>query len=706
MLNTAPALVFLPPSPSPTAYTTLPTPAPAPMSRGLQHGQDDTRHRQRQGRGRRSRPPPHWFTLGTLRTLKKRLAHPPPPAEEERYFMFLAPRYNIPLEDVVADKHLPPLSLQDFEDYLQHVEGTPENLQFHLWVRCYRRLYNKWVETVLPTANLPSSSHGAYRSRDLWERLRYCQDRELKEQFSFAKAQFFESDGSMRLNIDDDLRQSVLSISNLPPKESQELTDKLPSFPNQPEPSIFDAILREVDAALQAACERFVRLAFCNSGLWHSCLGNLVGSGLLAAGLTLWSLGVGKVGSRGFVGGSLPLMWLGLWLMLQSLTGHCIGIYFIGDARQLYPHEAVRPLPVDIKPPPVYSLAPPSDEVPPPYLGNRKASGAPTFLPPAILASSPVPPRRSYQPWSYLNVGRRKSEGMLRMFGRRESADDANTMEMGILSKTENTEEIELKLPPPRKTKDVTRQSFNIEAPSTGDESGAMAGLAPPPPALMAVRRGGVDMSTGWEEQLESRQFHLQFSQSDVPDRPGEFTEENDFGIVVSEAFEEDGPHQYSPVYPPTQSYPFPQPDEIPATPRSTVDPPLPQTSTCGALAPLTPLIQVPECAARWRRTMPDIFAPTPRQEEVGSADALKRPEISNPTLDWVTRESSNRRGSRPLDQEASGPTKMWPWPRKLLGPMTLVHSPLVKRAHWVVTVRCAGVAMAVTCGMALGLIR
>ncbi|KAG8775350.1 hypothetical protein FRC12_001540 [Ceratobasidium sp. 428] len=73
------------------------------------------------------RPPPHWLTLGAFRSFGKRLMHPPP-SEKERYLLFVAPRYDVALEDVVADKHLPPLSLQDFEDYLKYVEGTPQNL--------------------------------------------------------------------------------------------------------------------------------------------------------------------------------------------------------------------------------------------------------------------------------------------------------------------------------------------------------------------------------------------------------------------------------------------------------------------------------------------------------------------------------------------------------------------------------------------------
>lgn len=32
------------------------------------------------------------------------------------------------LEDVLDRKHLPPLGLKDFEEWLVYVEGTPENL--------------------------------------------------------------------------------------------------------------------------------------------------------------------------------------------------------------------------------------------------------------------------------------------------------------------------------------------------------------------------------------------------------------------------------------------------------------------------------------------------------------------------------------------------------------------------------------------------
>lgn len=40
----------------------------------------------------------------------------------------IQPQYQVSLEDVLARKHLPPLGLKDFEEWLLFVDGTPENL--------------------------------------------------------------------------------------------------------------------------------------------------------------------------------------------------------------------------------------------------------------------------------------------------------------------------------------------------------------------------------------------------------------------------------------------------------------------------------------------------------------------------------------------------------------------------------------------------
>ncbi|KAG8724524.1 hypothetical protein FRC09_017625 [Ceratobasidium sp. 395] len=644
----------------------------------------------RDDRQTRPRPPPHWFTLGSFRSIAHRLRHPPPRATtEEHYFMFVAPRYKISFEDVVADKHLPPLSLQDFEDYLHHVEGTPENLYFLLWVRHYRRAHGAWAESVLPT--IPSSSKGTYRSRDLWERLAPCQDRQLKDEFVFAKSTFFDEHSPMRLDIPDELRRKVLHIRNMPPAETHVLTDKLPSFPQQPEPGHFDAVVAFVETRLRAAFDRFILLAFRNSGLWHSCIGHLVGVGVLASGLALWCTGIARGKGRAYVAASLPIIWMGVWFMLVSLNGHCLGVYVTGDARQLYPHEFVRPVPPDADPPPVYSIARTVDAPCPPssYVTSRRTSGASgTLLPVTSL------PRRTFS-----GVGRRKSEGgvgwwrresrgttrrlsegLIKMFGgrrdRRRDADrEACSVEEGS---TRTTEELEARLPPARKTKGLPRDSFALDVLSP------MEGPALPPSALTAARRGGVAGIEWGPSELEAGQYKVSFRPEERPDSPGDFSEENDFGIIVSEAFNEDEPYAYTPalVIPPMTT------DNVSATHESTSGP-------TTAVEPVSPVGPGAEYLAQRRMTMPDIFAPAPT--DTALEWVLKEARRQAPPPDSGSAEGGGGSGSR--DQ------RMWPWPRRLLGPMTIVHSPIVRRAHWEVTVRTAIVALVVTAGMALGLI-
>lgn len=52
------------------------------------------RPKRRQRRQRYTRPAPHWFTLGSLRSFGTRLWHPPPPAKEEHYAWFSECQYN------------------------------------------------------------------------------------------------------------------------------------------------------------------------------------------------------------------------------------------------------------------------------------------------------------------------------------------------------------------------------------------------------------------------------------------------------------------------------------------------------------------------------------------------------------------------------------------------------------------------------------
>ncbi|KAG9082172.1 hypothetical protein FS749_007060 [Ceratobasidium sp. UAMH 11750] len=359
--------------------------------------------------------------------------------------------------------------------------------------------------------------------------------------------------------------------------------------------------------------------------------------------MALWCAGVVRNGGRAFVAASLPFIWIGVWFMLVSLNGHCLGVYVTGDARQLYPHEFVRAMQLGAVPPPVYSLARPVEPVWPPSVGSsRKASGASGLLVPITS----VPPRTysgrrksegtgvgrcGNATWK--DGGRRMSEGLVKMFGRRAGE------RKDWVEPTERIEMGGLELPPARRTKDLPRESFTLEVLPPMDGPAAL------PTALTAARRGGI---AGLEWEPEAGRFQAPFRPDEELDSPGGFTEENDFGIIVSEAFDEHEPYAYTPAHAPSES------DSGP-----------------------TPIEPSPEYLAQRRMTMPDIFVSARR----GSDSALE----------WTAKDA--------------GEARMWPWPRRLLGPMTAVHSPIVRRAHWAVTVRTAFVALVVTAGMALGLV-
>ncbi|CEL51587.1 hypothetical protein RSOLAG1IB_00122 [Rhizoctonia solani AG-1 IB] len=588
------------------------------------------------------RPPAHFFTIGSLRRVGERITHPPPPAKEEHYSWFLAPRFKVPLLDVIEDKHLPPLSRQDFEDFLQHADGTVEYLYFYEWVRNYRRLYKEWADSVLPTAgaDMASSSKGVYRSRDIWERLKDCQDRRLKEEFTSAKVLFFENGAPYRLEIDERIIHKVLNIPNYPPQygEHQELTDKLPSFPNQPEPSLFDDIQRQTDAVLEQAYARFLRLAFCNSGLYHSSIGFTGGAAILAWGLAMWCMGIMSRG-RGYTAGSLPVIWFGLWFMLVSANSHCLVVYVTGDSRQLYAHEIARPPPAGTKPPPVYSLALVPNDAESTYSFARKESTASHILP---LVNTPTlpQPRRSYQSLTRLN-SRRASEPIARLVMERVERERQQ-------DKIPDSSVVEHQLPPPRRTKNLPRASLTVDIrQANGFET-----------------RTGI-MDYGTRRVVE---WPVETCRADSP----VYSEENDYGIVISDAFEEDSPGPFL----------FAEADPLPANPFMAFpelngEPAQPHVNPGSSPEPLAPLVQVPEYAAHRRRTLLDLFS---------------------------TESNGSRRGSKVSDVERV--RKQWPWPRRLFGPMTLVLSPLVRRAHWVVTMRSAIVASVVTCGLAIGLVR
>ncbi|KAK7690104.1 hypothetical protein QCA50_006751 [Cerrena zonata] len=98
------------------------------------------------------------LTPGALLTLPYRLLHPPP-AKSQLATWSITPQFDIKLEDILNRKHLPPLGLKDFEEWLLFVEHTPEYLYFILWLREYTARYSAWKQQVKQQQQTPHYNH-------------------------------------------------------------------------------------------------------------------------------------------------------------------------------------------------------------------------------------------------------------------------------------------------------------------------------------------------------------------------------------------------------------------------------------------------------------------------------------------------------------------------------------------------------------------
>lgn len=68
-------------------------------------------------------------------------------------------------------RHLPPLTLKDFEEWLVFVEGIPQYLYFLLWFKEYESRYANWLAeygfSYYPTTILSSSAPSSLKSTDI-----------------------------------------------------------------------------------------------------------------------------------------------------------------------------------------------------------------------------------------------------------------------------------------------------------------------------------------------------------------------------------------------------------------------------------------------------------------------------------------------------------------------------------------------------------
>ncbi|KAG0698377.1 hypothetical protein DFH29DRAFT_103224 [Suillus ampliporus] len=291
------------------------------------------------------RPPTSRLSLKGFLTFPHRICNPPPSIGKVRS-CGVTPFLDVRLDDVLERKHLPPLGLKDFEEYLLYAEQSPENLYFLLWLKEYTTRYHIWAQRTKATL-APATPDTATRQTF---RTPPSSDASLALFYAKAKQTFFTPGAEYELDVPSD----ILAPFHCSPQSSAPFTRVRGSTaiwnpPNaHPDPAVFIEVALEARAMLRESLSRFVRAASTNVGSRRAACGIAAGTiclciaGILPLVLTSTDW-VGAPHGRWWRLSAFPGIWLGLLLLLSSFNGICIMVYVFGDLRQLRKFELARP---------------------------------------------------------------------------------------------------------------------------------------------------------------------------------------------------------------------------------------------------------------------------------------------------------------------------------------------------------------------------
>ncbi|KAI0313054.1 hypothetical protein OF83DRAFT_1176054 [Amylostereum chailletii] len=329
------------------------------------------------------------FTLKALLSLPYRLCNPPPAVGKVRSCQ-VTPLFKVRLEDVLNKKHLPPLGLKDFEEWLLFVEGCPENLHvlpppfftrpsltflpssyFMLWLKEYAVRYNQWV-----AQNRPPKPDAQYSSRDEYRfSTQALPSNALAHFYLRAKQTFFTPGGDYELNIPSDILTPFHTGHFVSP---------------HPDPLVFSDLAWQVHHMLKESLDRFVLAAYNNVGTNRALCGTVGGTVIALAGSVPPIVVNFMHGhSRWLRLLALPGLWLGLTIVLASLHGVCMMVYIFGDLRQLRKFELARP---SISAPQPLGFPPARPQISSPIVAYKSPESSTSVLPPYAFTRPRQPP--------------------------------------------------------------------------------------------------------------------------------------------------------------------------------------------------------------------------------------------------------------------------------------------------------------------------
>ncbi|RDX53338.1 hypothetical protein OH76DRAFT_1212756 [Lentinus brumalis] len=256
----------------------------------------------------------------------------------------ITPHFHIPLDEILDRKHLPPLGLKDFEEWLLLIDHMPECLYFVLWLREYKTRYTAWRRQSKPSSPMRCSSNPdarTYRAQSAPP----PPNPALTQFYLRAKETFLTPYAPYAVPVPLDLLAPFYSSMDAPGYRPPEHLLGVPghNIPPPPYPEVFEEVEERVIAMLCDSLDRFVLATFHNVGMpraYCGCAGGTVIGLTGSAPILLANFLTG--GSRWWRFSALPGLWLGMTIVISAMYGVCMMIYVFGDLRQLRSFELAR----------------------------------------------------------------------------------------------------------------------------------------------------------------------------------------------------------------------------------------------------------------------------------------------------------------------------------------------------------------------------
>ncbi|KAL5638530.1 hypothetical protein ACGC1H_005264 [Rhizoctonia solani] len=249
------------------------------------------------------------------------------------------PTLTVTLEDMLKQKHLPPISLKDFEEYLLYVA-------IHFTMRLFLigdlglkslapRICTSFFGFKSIAPNIAPGLHAMQCPTPSWQCLLPVQ----RLRFSLA---------SRPTSLIWPQSVSAEMLSSVAPNlhSISEINNFFANTSGQPHPlpAVFDPIKSDVEASLRESLKKFLRTRICNADSKRATCVWISGVVTILTAITLILLSVFSNERRRKRIPNLSFLWLGMTIFLCSWNGLCLVIYLCGGGRQLRPFELARPL--------------------------------------------------------------------------------------------------------------------------------------------------------------------------------------------------------------------------------------------------------------------------------------------------------------------------------------------------------------------------